>query len=457
VTGESVFSVDKAQAVAGKLTTLTNEGLLERAHLQEWLIANPTVLGEGVMIVTSEFGRWIASGGASVERDRLDILGLDTSGHLVVAELKRGSAPDTVHLQALKYAALVSRFGPEDLAAAYADFLRSRGEDITPSEALVRLQAHAGPLDEELLESPRIVIVAETFGTVLTTTILYLLRRGLPITLLRIRPWRLADRLVVSVSQELPLPDAEDYLLSPEVRRQKRRTRQSEDRRREQMTLSEIQGSDLLGPGTTLTFAVPESLSAESQQLLEQWLDEDPRRRVAEWTGEPPDQAVKWLADGRAYSPSALAADMVKSALGRDASVDASLAWAADDRGSLSSVAGKGRSAFSTPEELIAAGPAEIRTAARLLLRVGRERGLPERGYTDGFSVMSPLHGSKYVVWLNLRQKWDGYRLAFGHDELASITGVAQPVLVVRLPSGSYPADVVERLVKELDMLLRQR
>jgi hypothetical protein len=70
---------------------------------------------------------------------------------------------------------------------------------------------------------------------------------------------------------------------------------------------------------------------------------------------------------------------------------------------------------------------------------------------------MSPAHGSKYVVWLDLRRKCDGYRLAFGHDELLSITDLPRPELLERFPSGTYPADVVERLVKELDVLLGQR
>jgi hypothetical protein len=42
--------------------------------------------------------------------DRLDVLALDRSGRLVVAELKRDRAPDTVSMQALNYAAMVSRF-----------------------------------------------------------------------------------------------------------------------------------------------------------------------------------------------------------------------------------------------------------------------------------------------------------------------------------------------------------
>jgi RecB family endonuclease NucS len=37
--------------------------------------------------------------------DRLDVLGLDRGGRLVVVELQRDRAPDTVTMQAINYAA----------------------------------------------------------------------------------------------------------------------------------------------------------------------------------------------------------------------------------------------------------------------------------------------------------------------------------------------------------------
>jgi hypothetical protein len=39
---------------------------------------------------------------SGAERDRLNILGLASDGHRVVAELKREAAPDTVDAQAIK-------------------------------------------------------------------------------------------------------------------------------------------------------------------------------------------------------------------------------------------------------------------------------------------------------------------------------------------------------------------
>ncbi len=50
-------------------------------------------------MVTTECDRWAL--GSERIRDRLDVLFLDSTGALVVAELKRGEAPDTVDLQAL--------------------------------------------------------------------------------------------------------------------------------------------------------------------------------------------------------------------------------------------------------------------------------------------------------------------------------------------------------------------
>jgi hypothetical protein len=63
-------------------------------------------------------GLWWASK-TNVEKDRLDILGLDREGRLVVAELKRDAAPDTVEMQAIRYTAMASRFDLDVLADAH--------------------------------------------------------------------------------------------------------------------------------------------------------------------------------------------------------------------------------------------------------------------------------------------------------------------------------------------------
>jgi hypothetical protein len=78
----------------------------ERKHLQEWVVANPEILGVGVKVVTSEYDRWQTSSGAPV-LDRLDVLAVEPPtgdlpyGRLIVVERKRDAAPRTIHMQAV--------------------------------------------------------------------------------------------------------------------------------------------------------------------------------------------------------------------------------------------------------------------------------------------------------------------------------------------------------------------
>src|SRR5262245_42684241 len=121
MTTELVFTVDGAKAEPARPVSLAEAGLRERRDLQEWVIAHPEILGPDVKVVGFEFNQWQSSGGTR-ELDRLDVLGIDQDGRLVVAELKRDGAPDTVHMQAIKYAAMASRFTEETLVDTYRRF-----------------------------------------------------------------------------------------------------------------------------------------------------------------------------------------------------------------------------------------------------------------------------------------------------------------------------------------------
>jgi RecB family endonuclease NucS len=95
-----LFSIDKT---GGDITTLPAEAhtdldILERDDLEEWIIREPALLEEDLLIISSEYAMFEDT------RDRLDILALDPDGKLVVAELKRDRADRTTDLQAIKYA-----------------------------------------------------------------------------------------------------------------------------------------------------------------------------------------------------------------------------------------------------------------------------------------------------------------------------------------------------------------
>lgn len=170
---ELVFTAYPGRAELARRVTLAEAGLKERADLQEWIRAHPQILGNGVRIVTYEFDRWVSGTGARA--DRLDLLGLDENGRLVLAELKRDAAPDTVEMQAIKYAAYASRFTVDVLAACHADYLRrTLGTDVSDEEALAQLDEHCGGLDRDRLAAVRIVLVAGSFPEPVTASVVWL-------------------------------------------------------------------------------------------------------------------------------------------------------------------------------------------------------------------------------------------------------------------------------------------
>jgi hypothetical protein len=172
------------------------------------VLAHPEILGRDIRVVTFEFDRWWAAGGDPL--DRLDVLGLDRSGRLVIAELKRDAAPDTVEMQAIKYAAMASRFTHGTLGYQHARFLRARGNSVSEEEALAALEEHADDktLAIEALRQPRIVLLASSFPPVVTATAVWLREMGLDITLVRFQAFRTDTETLVTVSQLLPVSTA---------------------------------------------------------------------------------------------------------------------------------------------------------------------------------------------------------------------------------------------------------
>lgn len=135
-----LFVIQGNAASVAEPALLSDAGIRERQDLQEWVIAHPEVLGDDVLIVTAEFDRWESDSGG-VAKERLDLLGLDPSGRLVVVELKRDEEP-RIRIKAITSTALVSDFTEETLADVHADFANRRGSQTSQDDALTRLRDH---------------------------------------------------------------------------------------------------------------------------------------------------------------------------------------------------------------------------------------------------------------------------------------------------------------------------
>jgi endonuclease NucS-like protein len=293
---ELVFTVEGAQAVPAHAVTLSNAGLMERQHLQQWVVDHPELIGPGVKVVAFEYGRWVSGGGAATA-DRLDVLGLDRTGRLVVVELKRDRAPDTVTMQAINYAAMVRRFSLDTLAEVHAAHL---GGETSTDEAMSQLMEWAEGISDETLAPPRIVLMAADFGPTVTNTALFLYEAGIDIRLVRYQLYQTAaGQNVLTVTQLLPVPDAEEFMVRPRSSLSTQAASRAAGERRA-AAVNRLVSHGVIPDGTPLTITVPDQVG-QDREAIRAWLDADPDRRTqARWHNDV-EAPVEWAQDGRRY------------------------------------------------------------------------------------------------------------------------------------------------------------
>ncbi|MCX5013301.1 MGMT family protein [Streptomyces sp. NBC_00555] len=314
---DHLLTVTGQSAEPAAQTDLATESLYERRHLQEWVIGNPQVLGESVLVVTSEYDRWADTDGIPA-RDRLDVLGLDSTGQLVVAELKRGMADRDVHLQAITYAALVSRFSLDTLAQAHRDFLAARGQSLALEECRQLLRDHVGgELRPELLRRPRQVIIAGGFPKQVTHTVVWLSEMNLDIDLVQVSMWKVAGQLVAGFTKVYPIPEVEEFTLAPARSESGAVAQTLQERSRSRNRVHVLVDAGLLPDGARLRL-VPRSGGgpAALRAQIADWASEEAGRGVAVWTNNKA-KPLTWEADGRPYTPTGLADHIFHKVTGR--------------------------------------------------------------------------------------------------------------------------------------------
>lgn len=184
-------------------------GVRERQDLEEWVGAHPAVLGESLLILTTEFDRFDKS-----DR-RVDLLALDEDGMLVVVELKLDAAGSLADLQAIRYAAFCSTM---TMKQAIEESAKHLGLATADAEARVKKFLGRDPLPE-LSNRPRIIIAAGSMDDEeLTSTVLWLRGFGVDITCVELTPYRLpaSNQIILVPRVIIPIPEARDYLVKVE-------------------------------------------------------------------------------------------------------------------------------------------------------------------------------------------------------------------------------------------------
>lgn len=175
----------------------------ERGDLQRLLRDRIEVISPGTLVISEEYTGWSGS------LRRIDLLGVDPDGTLVVFELKRTQDGGHMDLQGIRYAAMASVLTFEDLVEVYADYLgrRDSGQD---AEAALRGHLETEE-DGEVGARVRIVLASADFGQEVTTTVLWLNEQGLDVRCVRLEPYQDGDSIYLDVQQIIPVPEAADY------------------------------------------------------------------------------------------------------------------------------------------------------------------------------------------------------------------------------------------------------
>ncbi len=183
-------------------TTYAALGLREREDVQRALRENIKIISPDTLILAEEFGNWEDS------RRRIDLLGLDSNGCLVVVELKRTEDGGHMELQALRYAAMISTMKFEQAVDAHRTYLLSQGLPADTAEKRIRdfLDIPEGPV--AFSNQVRIVLASADFSKEVTSAVLWLNAQGLEITCFRMRPYSFRGGVLMDVQQVIPLPEA---------------------------------------------------------------------------------------------------------------------------------------------------------------------------------------------------------------------------------------------------------
>ena len=112
-----VWQISNAKLEENK-TSLVESGRKEVEDLEKWIISNPNILGQDILIIGEQ---------VQTKSGAIDFLGIDQSGNLLIIELKRDRIPRLALVQAIDYASDVASWEIEKINEVC---LKYRGQNL---------------------------------------------------------------------------------------------------------------------------------------------------------------------------------------------------------------------------------------------------------------------------------------------------------------------------------------
>jgi hypothetical protein len=206
------YSKNSKEISLYKETDLKSHNILERQDIEKWVENYPDILGEELLILTTEYDKFDKTD------ERLDLLAIDRSGNLVIVELKRDDSGRAVELQAIKYAAYCSTLTLEDVAELFKQYLEKKGVVCSAEEAKNKIINFIENEDfEELSDKPRIILVSKEYRSEVASAVVWLRKFGVNIICVKLTPYSIdKDTIAFESNILIPVPEVEEIIVGVE-------------------------------------------------------------------------------------------------------------------------------------------------------------------------------------------------------------------------------------------------
>ena len=203
-------SEDRTKLTSVPQTQFQDLSILEEKHFQEMFRTFPDhmegVFGEPLFVIYNEYNIWNDS------KREIDLLALDQNKDLVVIELKRTQDGGHMELQAIRYAAMISRMTFTQIVAAHQKYLGKHGasqDEIDHAETKLRefLGVEFGKV--EIRNRPRIILIAPGFSKEIVTTVLWLIEGGINMECYTAEAYGVEPNILMKIERLLPVPVAD--------------------------------------------------------------------------------------------------------------------------------------------------------------------------------------------------------------------------------------------------------
>ena len=196
----AIYQIEENELTALKETTFQEEGIFERRDLQAFLRDKIEAIGQGLFVLAEEYGNWEES------KRRIDLLCLDGDGNLIVIELKRTEDGGHMELQALRYAAMVSKMTFPEAVQAHSEFLKKLGKSSEHAEQnILGFLGWDEPQEDNFASDVKLILASAEFSKELMTTVIWLNERDIDIRCIRLKPFRMDHKIILNIEQIFPL------------------------------------------------------------------------------------------------------------------------------------------------------------------------------------------------------------------------------------------------------------